>query len=132
MSSIDGGVKYKGMSLEGEYYWRWLGDYTGSNTGGIPDITDTGYQMQASAMVVPRRSCRPYIGGSQIFGDYGNPSEVRVGANWYFSEERGLRLNSEFINVHHSPGRLHGLSDAGRRERAGLSHQRRDEFLITD
>jgi hypothetical protein len=44
-----------------------------------------------------------YLSGSQIFGDYGDPSEVRTGANWYFMKERGLRLNGEYIHVNHSP-----------------------------
>jgi hypothetical protein len=102
MTSIDAGIKYHGMSLEGEYYARWLGDYTGSNVGSIPVITDTGYQLQASAMAV-KNVLQLYGSGSQVFGDYGKPSEFRIGANWYFARERGLRLNGEFINVNHSP-----------------------------
>ena len=54
MTSLDAGVKYKGLSLEGEYYWRWLSNFTGVNTGGIADINDHGYQVQASAMAVPK------------------------------------------------------------------------------
>ena len=56
MMSIDAGIKYHGLSLEGEYYRRWLTQLHGVNTGGIPDITDNGYQLQSSAMAV-RRSC---------------------------------------------------------------------------
>ena len=67
MSSLDAGVKYKGLSLEGEYYWRWLSNFTGVNTGGIPNINDHGYQLQASAMVVPK-ALQLYFGASQIFG----------------------------------------------------------------
>ena len=26
MATVDAGIKYKGLSLEGEYYWRWLRD----------------------------------------------------------------------------------------------------------
>jgi hypothetical protein len=44
-----------------------------------------------------------YLNWSQIFGGYGNPSEWRVGENWYFMKERGLRLNGEFMHVNHSP-----------------------------
>ena len=44
----------QGPSLEGEYYWRWLRNFTGENTGGIADINDHGYQLQASAMAVPK------------------------------------------------------------------------------
>jgi hypothetical protein len=102
MMSVDGGIKYHGLSLEGEYYWRWLTDFTGVNTTGIADVADTGYQLQSSAMVVPK-ILQLYVSGSQIFGQYGDSSEVRVGENWYFTKERGLRLNTEFIHVNKSP-----------------------------
>ncbi|MCM3880092.1 MAG: DUF3011 domain-containing protein [Vicinamibacterales bacterium] len=102
MTSVDAGVKYKGLSLEGEYYWRWLTNFTGTNTGGIPDISDTGYQLQASAMAV-KDILQVYLSGSQIFGAYGDSSEVRVGESWYFMKKRGLRLNTEFIHVNNSP-----------------------------
>jgi hypothetical protein len=102
MTSIDAGIKYKGLSLEGEYYRRWLSNFTGVNTGGIPDITDNGYQLQSSAMAV-KNVLQVYLSGSQIFGNYGNPSEFRVGGNWYFTQQRGLRINGEYINVNHSP-----------------------------
>jgi len=102
MTSIDAGIKYKGLSLEGEYYRRWLTNFSGINTGGIPEITDNGYQLQSSAMVV-KNVLQVYLSGSQIFGNYGDPSEVRVGQNWYFMKERGLRFNTEFIHVNHSP-----------------------------
>ena len=46
-------LKYKGLSLEAEYYWRWLSDFAGTNTAGIADIDDHGFQVQSSAMVVP-------------------------------------------------------------------------------
>jgi hypothetical protein len=102
MFSIDGGIKYRGMSLEGEYYHRLLSEYTGTNVGGIPDITDTGYQLQSSAMAI-KDKLQLYLSGSQIFGQYGDSSEVRVGENWYFVKERGLRLNAEYIHVNKSP-----------------------------
>jgi hypothetical protein len=102
MMSVDGGIKYRGLSLEGEYYWRWLGKYTGVNVAGIPDITDTGYQLQSSAMAI-KDVLQLYVSGSQIFGQYGDSSEVRVGENYYFLKQRGLRLNFEFIHVNKSP-----------------------------
>jgi hypothetical protein len=102
MTSIDAGIKHRGMSLEGEYYRRWLTSFTGVNTGAIPDITDNGYQLQSSAMVV-KNVLQLYLSGSQIFGHYGDASEVRVGGNWYFRKERGLRINTEYIHVNHSP-----------------------------
>jgi hypothetical protein len=102
MSSVDGGLKYKGMSLEAEWYWRWLNDYVGPNAGAVPDISDHGYQVQASAMLVPKL-VQVYFGNSGIYGDFGNPWEVRGGANFYPVRERGFRVNTEWIHVDHSP-----------------------------
>ena len=102
MMSVDAGVKYKGVSVEGEWYWRGLGDYVGVNTGTVPNISDTGYQLQASAMAVPRK-LQLYFGTSQLFGDFGDPWEVRGGGNWYFMKERGLRFNGEWMYVKGSP-----------------------------
>jgi hypothetical protein len=33
MTSLDAGVKYQGLSLEGEYYRRWFSNFTGVNSG---------------------------------------------------------------------------------------------------
>ena len=102
MSSIDAGVKYKGLALEAEYYWRWLSNFAGTNTGGIADIHDHGFQVQSSAMVVPK-ALQVYLSGSAIRGRYGDASEVRAGANWYVVKERGLRLNPEWIHLNRCP-----------------------------
>jgi hypothetical protein len=98
MLSLDGGIKYHGMSLEGEYYRRWLSNFSGDNTSGVPDITDNGYQLQSSAMLVPD-ILQGYVSGSQIFGRFGNASELRAGASWYFTKQRGLRFNGEWIRL---------------------------------
>ena len=102
MFSLDGGVKYRGMSVEAEYYRRWLNNFAGANTGGIADLTDNGYQLQTSAMAIPK-TLQVYVSGSQIFGTYGNASEWRTGGNWYFMRERGLRLNGELIHLNKCP-----------------------------
>lgn len=102
MSSVDGGVKYKGFSVEGEYYWRWLSNFRGLNTGGITDINDHGFQLQVSAMPVPK-ILQVYFGGAAIRGRFGNSSEVRAGANWYFIKERGLRFNAEWLHLNKCP-----------------------------
>jgi len=102
MSSVDAGVKYKGMSVEGEYYWRWLSNFTGVNTSGIANMTDHGYQLQASAMAAPK-AVQLYFGASQVFGRFGNQWEVRFGENWYPMKERGIRLNGEWMYVNRSP-----------------------------
>jgi len=102
MSSLDGGIKYHGLSLEAEYYWRTLSDFEGVNTGGIGSIDDHGYQVQASAMAV-RNILQVYVGAGEIRGHYGDASEFRVGMNWYPMKRRGIRVNGEWMNLDHSP-----------------------------
>ncbi len=102
MTSFDGGIKYRGVSLEGEFYSRWLNNYRGTNIGGLHTINDVGYQMQSSGMAV-QKFLQLYVAGSQIFGSYGNASELRAGANWFVIGQRGLRLNAEWIHLVHSP-----------------------------
>jgi hypothetical protein len=102
MSSLDAGIKWHGLSLEAEYYWRWLSNFDGSNTAGIADIDDHGFQVQVSAMVVPN-VLQVYGGTSQILGHYGDASEVRAGANWYILEQRGLRVNVEWLHLSKCP-----------------------------
>lgn len=102
MTSFDGGIKYRGVALEGEFYSRWLNNYRGTNIDGLHTINDVGYQMQSSGMAI-QKFLQVYVSGSQIFGSYGNASELRAGANWYVIGQRGLRLNAEWIHLVHSP-----------------------------
>jgi Protein of unknown function (DUF3011) len=102
MVSVDGGVKYQGFALEGEYYWRSLSSFAGANVSGIADIHDHGFQLQSSAMAVPK-TIQVYVSGSAIRGIYGNSSEVRAGANWYVVRERGLRFNAEWLHLNNCP-----------------------------
>jgi hypothetical protein len=44
-----------------------------------------------------------YLSGSQIFGVFGDASEVRAGASWYFTGQRGLRANAEWIHLKNCP-----------------------------
>ncbi len=80
-------------------------------------------------MVVPK-TLQAYLSGSQIFGRYGDASELRAGANWYFTDERGLRVNAEWIHLNNCPVGYTAVPYPGRRQRQRLSPQPRDEFLM--
>jgi hypothetical protein len=53
-------------------------------------------------MPIPK-TLQVYFGNSRIFGDYGDPWEVRYGASVYPVKERGFRVNAEVIHIDHSP-----------------------------
>jgi len=109
MTSIDAGMKYKGFSLEGEYYWRWVNDFSGRGVENLTfdQLTDNGFQIQASGMVIPS-TLQVYAGYSQIFGEYGNPWDLRFGVNYHPWKNHVVRCNLEYIHTDKSP--VGGLS----------------------
>lgn len=101
MTSLDGGLKYRGFSLDGEYYMRWLNHFQGPGTASLPQFFDNGFQTQISAMVIPK-VFQLYSGGSAIFGKYGQPWDFRFGVNIHPFKNRVVRWNTEFLYVHKS------------------------------
>jgi hypothetical protein len=102
MTSFDGGIKYKGYALEGETYLRWLDNFRGTNTAGVPRIFNNGFQIQASMMVIPK-TLQPYLGHSRIFGQYGDPWDFRAGLNFFPWKNRVVRWNNEYLYTYRSP-----------------------------
>ncbi len=129
MMSLDASIKYHGLSLEGEFYRRWLSGFTGSNTGGIADISDHGYQLQSSAMVIPKIA----PGVSQRVADLrplrrcvrsaGRGELVFRQAAWS-ATERGMDAFEQVA------GGIFGGALPGRRQRQPVPRQPRDELLI--
>jgi hypothetical protein len=108
MVSLDGGAKLKGYALEGEYYWRKIDQFeiTKSNpNSSLPfdQLNDNGFQLLASAMVFPKK-LQLYTTYSRIFGQYGNPSEVRAGLNFFpFKHTISARINAQLIFLKQCP-----------------------------
>lgn len=102
MTNFDGGVKYKGFALEGAIYMRWLDKFRGPGTEGLEAITNQGYQIEASAMLIPK-TLQLYTGHSRIFGDQGDPWDFRVGVNWFPWKNRVVRWNNELLYLNKSP-----------------------------
>ena len=104
MTCADIGFKYKGFSFVGEYYWRWLSNFTGPGIDsiGFMEIKDNGFQANASYMILKERF-QIYATLSQVFGDYGNPWDARFGFNYYPWKTQAFRWNAEYIQVYRSP-----------------------------
>ena len=68
MASVDGGLKYKGLSLEAEYYWRWLSDFRARTPAASPTSTTTASRCRPRRWSIPK-ALQVYLGGSAIRGD---------------------------------------------------------------
>jgi hypothetical protein len=109
MSTMDAGVKYHGMALEGEYYWRKLDQFEGPGTSIVPNRYDRGFQLQASMMAIPKR-LQVYLAGSRVEGQYGNPWDTRLGVNLFPWKNRVFRWNAQVMYIYHSPSGYNSLT----------------------
>lgn len=104
LANYDIGWKYRGVSISGEYYWRWLTDITGS--GPIPeanrDFFDHGFYAQAGKFVIPGRV--ELLGRtSQIFGEMGDGAEYALGFNCFPRQNENWRIGFDVTQVNRSP-----------------------------
>jgi hypothetical protein len=103
MSDVDAGIKYRGMALEGEFYWRKLDHFLGAGTAVLPNLHDRGFQLQASMMVIPKQ-LQLYLAGSQVQGGkYGRPWDTRLGVNLFPWKNRVFRWNTQVMYLNRSP-----------------------------
>ena len=102
MASAAIGMKYHGFWIQGEGYGRLLDHFVADGRLPVSEVRDSGFYVQAAYMIVPKRF-ELYGATSYIFGQYGNPKEFIVGTNYYPWNTRNIRLNTQLINVDHSP-----------------------------
>jgi hypothetical protein len=102
MLSAAAGMKYHGFWLQGEGYGRWLDNFVADGPLPVSVVRDTGFYVQVAKMIIPKRF-ELYGATSYIFSDYGRPKEFIVGGNYYPWNTRNIRLNTQLINVGHSP-----------------------------
>lgn len=102
MWAIDGGFKYNGLAINGQYYFRWLTDF--ESDGPIPETStfDHGYELSASYFVIPKKLA-VYGRSSQVFGHFGNSYEYGGGVKWHFLPTERLWLNAELFKINHAP-----------------------------
>lgn len=102
MATLDAGVKYRGLSLEAQYYWREVDDFTTVGYVPVTKVEDQGFGVQASAMPM-KDFLQTYVTYSKIWGENGDPSEIAFGANIYPFRRRELHVNLEAIKLDRSP-----------------------------
>ena len=102
MWAIDGGIKYNGLAINGQYYMRWLSDFEADGPIPVTSTFDHGYELSAGHFVVPKKLL-VYVRGSQVFGEFGNSHEYAGGVKWHFLPTERLWLNAELMRVNRSP-----------------------------
>jgi hypothetical protein len=114
MVSVDLGLKYKGLAIHTEFYYRVLSKFDVDRPVPISSITDKGYTLQILYMVVPRILCIYGVNSMIIDQFKRNPWEAGGGFNIYPVKSRSWRLNVQAMYIYKAAaGGTFGLYTAG-------------------
>jgi hypothetical protein len=101
--TLDAAFKYRGLSLDGEYFFRWLDGF--SSVGKAPSFAslfDSGALLQGGCFWIPTK-LETYARSSVVSGRFGTGSEFGGGVNWYPKGSRNWRLTAEVLYINHCP-----------------------------
>ena len=101
MLDLDAGLKWRGWSLEAEYYFRWLDDFAVTGTIPVTSLYDHGFQVYASTMLKPDY-LQAYLSGSKIFGQYGDPWDLAAGLTYFPFGYKEVRMNAQALYMDRS------------------------------
>ena len=101
--AADAAMKFRGFTLQGEYWIRRLSDFQADGVVPEDEIIDHGFQVQAMHMVIPGR-VGVYATTGFVFDEFDrDPWEVSGGLSYYPTGTRSWRLNLHIIRVEKSP-----------------------------
>ena len=102
MWAVDGGIKWKGLAINGQYFVRWLDDFEADGPLPVTSTLDHGAEITAGYFVKPRK-LMTYGRGSWVRGEFGNSHEFGGGVKWHFLPTERLWMNAEVFKVHRAP-----------------------------
>jgi hypothetical protein len=102
MWAIDGGFKWRGMAINGQYYFRWLDDFLADGPLPLSSTFDNGGELSVSHFVVPEKLML-YGRTSGVFGEFNDSYEVGGGFKWFFVPDHRVWLTGEVLRVNRSP-----------------------------
>ena len=98
MWAIDGGMKWNGLAINGQYYFRWLNDFEADGPLPLASTFDHGFELSAGHFVVPKKLML-YARGSAVYGHFRDSHEYAGGLKWHFLPTERLWLNAELMRV---------------------------------
>jgi hypothetical protein len=102
MWAIDGGMKWHGLAVNGQYFMRRLDDFVADGPLPLASTSDHGFELTAGHFVIPRKLML-YGRGSRVYGEFGDSHEYGGGGKWHFLPTERLWLTAELIRVHKAP-----------------------------
>ena len=102
MWATDGGMKWRGLALNGQYFVRWINDFEADGPLPLTSTLDQGGEITAGYFVKPKKLML-YGRGSWVKGEFGDSHEFGGGAKWHFLPTERLWLSAEVFRVDRAP-----------------------------
>jgi len=102
MWAADGGIKWNGLAVNGQYFVRWLDDFDADGPLPLDSTFDRGGELSASYFVDPKKVAL-YGRGSWVRGQFGDSSEYGGGVKWFFLPTERLWVNTEVFRISKAP-----------------------------
>jgi hypothetical protein len=102
MWAVDGGIKWNGLAINGQYFVRWLNDFEADGPLPLASTMDHGAEITVGHFVKPR-TVMVYGRGSWVRGQFGDSHEYGGGAKWHFLPTERLWLNGELFKIDRAP-----------------------------
>jgi len=102
MWAVDGGIKWNGLAVNGQYFVRWLNDFEADGPLPLASTLDHGAELTAGQFVKPKK-VMVYGRGSWVRGQFGDSWEYGGGVKWHFLPTERLWLNGEVFRVERAP-----------------------------
>ena len=102
LATVDAGLKYRGWSVNFEYYFRLLDNFKGTGPFDRTSIFDQGGMAYLSWCFVPR-TYEVYARSSVVTGPFGTGQEYGGGLNAYIRRSRQARLTLEALHMDRNP-----------------------------
>jgi hypothetical protein len=98
MWAVDGGLKWNGLAINGQYYRRWLNDFDADGPIPLESTMDDGGEVSVGHFVRPKK-LMPYIRGSWVRGHFGDSNEYGGGVKWHFLPTERLWMTAEVFHI---------------------------------
>ena len=100
--AADVGLKWNGLAINGQYFWRWLDDFEADGLLPLESTFDHGAEFTAGFFVKPKKLML-YGRGSWVRGEFGDSGEVGGGAKWHSLPTERLWLTAELFKIDRAP-----------------------------
>jgi hypothetical protein len=100
--AVDGGLKWNGLAVNGQYFVRWLNDFEADGPLPLASTMDHGAEISAGQFVSPKK-VMVYARGSWVRGQFGDSHEVGGGVKYHFLQTERLWVNAELFRIRGAP-----------------------------